>query len=260
MTDLKSISSDLKNDNILIHSLLGTGKFGNVYHITYKLENKNINAALKVIKVKDINEISSLVELSKYPKCNNYILCIYDYIEKNGKVYIITEILKGTDLGILKTDKLELSNFDILIFMKKLLEGLSFIHSKNITHRDIKLENIILTNSKLLKYIDFGFSCKIDKCSKGMVGTPYYMPPEMIERKITDYKKVDIYALGVVFYFFVHKQFPYQGKNMKELEKNILTTTVLCKSTNDDVNTIINNMLSKNSNDRMNPESLLKLL
>lgn len=236
------------NKNILsIDKVIGKGKYGNVHMIKYKLDNKEIDAALKILKLKDINEVKNLMELSNSKDCNKYILCIYDFFKLDTNLYIITEFIRGYDLGIIKRENIKLSDNDIIFIMKYLLEGLLYIHHNGIVHRDIKLENIVFCkDKKVFKYIDFGFSCKINTCSKNIVGTPYYTSPDILKRKYDNIEQSDIYSLGVVFYYLKHMKFPYLGKDIKELNSNILKNNILSESDNILIDNVINGMIGKN--------------
>ena len=98
-----------------------------------------------------------------------------------------------------------------------LLYGLEKLHSLNVSHRDIKPGNIILSNG-VLKYIDFGASCRIGTCTK-FFGTPFYMSPKCIrafrEGKLktlegSDWLVNDIFSLGVTFFQIICKKTPYE--------------------------------------------------
>ena len=101
--------------------------------------------------------------------------------------------------------------------MFKLLQALSFIHNQGIIHRDIKPENILFANKKdysTLKLIDFGLSAYMDNC-KNVVGTPYYMAPEMIDGH--SYPQSDIWSIGVIVYLSLTGKFPFESKDNREL-------------------------------------------
>ena len=104
-----------------------------------------------------------------------------------------------------------------------MLIGIEYCHQKNITHRDIKLENILLDENKNIKIIDFGFStcCSHEKKEKIFCGTPSYMSPEIVSRVEYAGPQVDIWALGVVLYVLLCGCYPFKAKTDKELFKKI---------------------------------------
>ena len=95
-----------------------------------------------------------------------------------------------------------LEEYDAKRIFKDILEGLKYCHSRCITHRDIKLENLLLDDNGVVKMIDFGFSTCVpnDKKIKIFCGTPSYMGPEIVRR--TEYcgPPADIWALGVLLF------------------------------------------------------------
>ena len=93
------------------------------------------------------------------------------------------------------------------------------MHSQLICHRDLKLENILVSDKQRVKIIDFGFSIRTpeDVMLKICCGTSSYMAPEIVRK--TDYSgfKADIWALGVVLYVLLTGRFPFKAKTEKEL-------------------------------------------
>ena len=101
---------------------------------------------------------------------------------------------------------------------KQVAEGIDYMHSKNVTHRDIKLENLLLEDkTKNIKIIDFGFaiSCK-DRKLTSFCGTPSYMAPEIISKKDYLGPPVDIWTLGILLYVLMCGHFPFRGKANRE--------------------------------------------
>lgn len=104
-----------------------------------------------------------------------------------------------------------------------MVEGIRYCHNRSITHRDIKLENLLLDDDKNVKIIDFGFSTCIpnDKRVKIFCGTPSYMAPEIVNK--TEYcgPPADVWALGVLLFTMLCGCFPYRGATDAELYAKI---------------------------------------
>lgn len=94
------------------------------------------------------------------------------------------------------------------------MQGLEYLHKKDIAHRDVKLENVMFVsqdpNILEVKIIDFGFAQKFDK-ERGMdliLGSPLYMAPELV-KKDTYFEKVDVWALGCITYLLLNGNTPF---------------------------------------------------
>ena len=114
--------------------------------------------------------------------------------------------------------------------MYKLLLALNYCHQNNIVHRDIKLENIMYLRPKVggsmsndIKVIDFGLSTVHNYKKKGslnsLVGTPYYVAPEVIEGKYG--LECDCWSLGVILYVLITGHLPFYSKNTIEVLQRI---------------------------------------
>ena len=96
---------------------------------------------------------------------------------------------------------------------RQTVEGVAYLHSQNIAHRDIKLENILLDEKQSIKLIDFGFSIisQKDKLLNIYCGTPTYMSPELAMKKNYQGWQADVWALGVLLYVLLCGRFPFVG-------------------------------------------------
>ena len=97
------------------------------------------------------------------------------------------------------------------------------IHNKNILHRDIKTENIFITQKGICKLGDFGISRRLHSSDAKAItscGTPYFMPPEVCLGKPYD-GKADVWAIGVVLYELITLEKPFQGTGLIEVLSKI---------------------------------------
>jgi len=99
----------------------------------------------------------------------------------------------------------------------QIARALEYCHRREIIHRDIKLENVMFGKDNQLKLIDFGLSANsfTDLSLKDeIVGTPYYVSPEMSEGRGQATQKTDVWSLGVLLYFLLTNEFPFNGKTI----------------------------------------------
>lgn len=191
---------------------LGSGGFGSVY------EGFNSNKdkfAIKKIKInatetnkdkslkKIMNEINVLIKLTKANDENimgYYDWTSYEDIDKNIIIYLVMEYISGSPLE----GELTTSNAESLLL--QCAKALKTIHSLGIVHRDIKPQNILLTDDGEIKIIDFGTGCVIItdptiKICKGDPGSNGFYDPRLLLKMIpTACKSSDIYSLGMTFY------------------------------------------------------------
>ena len=135
-----------------------------------------------------------------------------------------------------------------------LVSAISYIHRNNIAHWDLKLENILLKekgNPCSLKIIDFGISGLLNKSGEDQLkaGTLFYSPPEVLsQNKIEDLQKVDVWALGVIIYILLTKEFPFWEETEYETFKSILSDTLKFPKTielSKEVRHLLSRMLEK---------------
>lgn len=112
-----------------------------------------------------------------------------------------------------------------------------FLHSMSIAHRDIKLDNIVVSQDLTeIKFIDFGLCIDFSKCenqkTKQFCGTIQYMPPEILQKKSYNPKKADIWSLGVLLYRILYNRYPYTGKDefllLEKMRKSKITLSEDC--------------------------------
>ena len=125
-----------------------------------------------------------VLNLIKHPK----IVSIVDLLEDNENYYIVSEVIKGGPVSKRIRKNGPLKENKSLHIIKQVIDAIHYLHSMDICHRDLKLENIMFdkVGGYDIKLIDFGFATKFSKDEDTLVvilGSPLYMAPELVEQK-----------------------------------------------------------------------------
>lgn len=213
-----------------ICKLIGKGNYGKAY-LVKSMEDNN----LYVNKIIDMSQFtkeqleSALheAEILKSLQHPNIIRCI-DFFVDDKKLCLVTEYADLGDLSkIIKYQILSGYYFCeeiILNWFTQLCFAIKYIHSKNILHRDLKLSNIFLTSKGNIKLGDFGIAKILtskDDLAKTLVGTPYYLSPELCLKKPYNHKS-DIWSLGCILYEMMYLKHAFEAESLGELVINIL--------------------------------------
>uniref|UniRef100_A0AAQ5YYW1 non-specific serine/threonine protein kinase n=1 Tax=Amphiprion ocellaris TaxID=80972 RepID=A0AAQ5YYW1_AMPOC len=209
------------NDLWEIIGELGDGAFGKVY----KAKNKEtgVLAAAKVIETKCEEELEDyMVEIDILAKCDHrYIVKLLDAFYHDNKLWIMIEFCPGgaVDATMLELDR-GLTEPQIKVVCRQMLEALDYLHSMKIIHRDLKAGNILLMLDGDIKLADFGVSAKNTKTLQrrdSFIGTPYWMAPEVVMCETMkdapyDYK-ADIWSLGITLIELAQIEPPHHELN-----------------------------------------------
>ena len=249
---------------------LGKGSYGTVYTVlSYNNDNIYVMKKMELNHLKEKQQRECYREVSILRKVNhpNIIKYYSSFLEKEN-LYIIMEYAESGDLySLIKHYKKHLKffeEFDIWRIASEILNGLNYLHSHNIIHRDIKCLNLFLTKDKHVKIGDLGVSTIVSNmnalhCTR--VGTPLYLSPELIKQIPYDYK-VDIWSFGCSLYHLCMLQPPFSGDNLITLGNNIVKEKPkpIPSQYSDNLILFIDKMLSKRPDRRPSAKEALKMI
>ncbi|XP_057355308.1 serine/threonine-protein kinase TAO1-like [Manis pentadactyla] len=158
-----------------------------------------------------IKEVRCLRTL-KHPNIVEYKGC---YLREH-RAWLVMEYCSGSVVDLLKVHKKPLQEMEIAAIIHGALQGLAYLHSRGMIHRDIKAGNILLTTRGQVKLADFGFA-SMASSAKSFVGTPYWIAPEIIlGRNEEPYdSKVDVWSLGITCIQIAERKPPLFAMNAK---------------------------------------------
>ena len=190
---------------------------------------------------------------------NKFITQILDHFETSTHIFIVMEYICEDLLNYI-SKRSQIPDVTAKLIFRQLIEGIQYIHSNSIVHRDIKLDNILIDLSNTVKICDFGVSKKIkpndimyDHC-----GTPAYIAPEIIMNKGYKGFACDIWSAGVTLYYMLSGTQPFKESNISKLQANILEKKLSpIEGVNEEANHLIKRMSLRNPNHRITIEEIL---
>lgn len=280
--------------DLKIGSEIGRGSFASVYKGEYKSKPVAVKSVLRSkLNKKLLENLESEISILKRMS-HPHVVCLIDYQQTNSHFHLIMEYCSLGDLSYFIRRKDELSNSLPLIaslferypskqglhqdlaihFLKQLASALRFLRDKNLVHRDIKPQNLLLCPPQksqqqakelgycgqwelpTLKLADFGFARILPSTSlaETLCGSPLYMAPEILRYEKYN-AKADLWSVGAVLYEMLVGKPPFKAANHVELLKKIEQTNdqIVLPSTiiNIDLQRLIKQLLKKSPTERM---------
>ncbi|CAF0869134.1 unnamed protein product [Brachionus calyciflorus] len=216
--------------------IIGEGTYGKVFKARDIKTNELV--ALKSVKLENekegfpitaVREIKILRQL-QHPNIVNMIEIVTDkqdaleFRKDRGEFYLVFEYMDHDLFGLLDSGLLDLNNDQIASFMKQLLEGLNYCHSKNFLHRDIKCSNILINNKGQIKLADFGLARYYnaedkDRPYTNKVITLWYRAPELLLGEERYGPSIDIWSCGCILgELYVKKPIFQANSEINQLE------------------------------------------
>ena len=194
---------------------LGSGAFGKVVLGKHILTNELV--AIKILDKTilshtpdDYQSVKQEINILKSVK-HKHIVQLYDVLQTSRHIFIIMEYCEGKDLLDYILTKSKLSEEESLKYFQQLINALFYLHSQNIAHRDIKIDNMLLDRNRDLKLVDFGLSTKYpdDNLLDQPCGTVVYAAPEVLQGREYHGMLADVWSSGIVLYGMLSGYLPF---------------------------------------------------
>ncbi|XP_028630238.1 serine/threonine-protein kinase ULK3 isoform X2 [Grammomys surdaster] len=220
-------------DGFILTERLGSGTYATVYKAYAKKDTREV-VAIKCVAKKSLNKASvenllTEIEILKGIR-HPHIVQLKDFQWDNDNIYLIMEFCAGGDLSRFIHTRRILPEKVARVFMQQLASALQFLHERNISHLDLKPQNILLSSLERphLKLADFGFAQHMSPWDEKHVlrGSPLYMAPEMVCRRQYD-ARVDLWSVGVILYEALFGQPPFASRSFSELEEKIRSNRLI---------------------------------
>ncbi|RNA31618.1 serine threonine- kinase Nek4-like [Brachionus plicatilis] len=245
---------------------IGKGSYGVVWLVKNIKDRKNY--VLKRIDLrkssdkdkKSAEQEAQILRSLKHPNIVSY----KESFQTDGYLHIVMLFCEGGDLytKIKQQNGRLIEESQIVEWFVQITMAIQYMHEKNILHRDLKTQNIFLTRNKIVKVGDLGIA-KVLKSNTDMattiIGTPYYMSPELFMNKPYN-SKSDVWALGCCVYEMTTLKHAFNAKDMNSLVFKITSGKMpeIPKCYSSEFISLIHSMLKSNPNERPNPDKILR--
>ncbi|KAF2285462.1 hypothetical protein GH714_004709 [Hevea brasiliensis] len=261
--------SEALNRDYLICDEIGRGRFGTVFRCTCRATGnsfavKSIDKSLTSGDSLDaqclLSEPKILHLLSPHP----HVIQLYNLYEDESYLHMVMDLCSGQDLHNLIISNGVVPEAEARLLFIQLMKAVSHCHKYGVVHRDIKPDNILLDSLNSVKLADFGSAEVVmeGEMINGVVGTPYYVAPEVLVGR--EYgEKVDIWSAGVVLYILLAGFPPFYGETAEEifdavLRGNLRFPVRAFHGVSSAVKDLLRRMLCRDVSKRLSAEQVLR--
>ncbi|XP_050100809.1 serine/threonine-protein kinase PLK4-like isoform X2 [Anopheles aquasalis] len=241
-----------------VYEVLGKGGFATVYRA--KCLRSGIFVAIKMIN-KNATHSSGLTnrvrqEVYIHSKLKHpSVLELYTFFEDNMFVYLVLELASNGELQQhLRARNSPFNEYEAALVMRQVVEGLLYLHSQHILHRDISLSNILLSTNMTVKIADFGLATELNRADEKhltLCGTPNFISPEVVSRA-SHGLPADVWGLGCLLYTLLVGKPPFDTDGVKStLTRVVISNYMIPANIASDASDLIERLLKKNPSERI---------
>ncbi|XP_049548093.1 serine/threonine-protein kinase PLK4-like [Anopheles darlingi] len=241
-----------------VYEVLGKGGFATVYRA--KCLRSGIFVAIKMIN-KNATQSSGLTnrvrqEVYIHSKLKHpSVLELYTYFEDATFVYLVLELATNGELQqYLRARNSPFNDYEAALVMRQVVEGVLYLHSQNILHRDISLSNLLLSTNMTVKIADFGLATELNRADEKhltLCGTPNFISPEVVSRA-SHGLPADVWGLGCMLYTLLVGKPPFDTNGVKStLTRVVISNYIIPANIAPDASDLIEGLLKKNPSERI---------
>ncbi|XP_035715336.1 testis-specific serine/threonine-protein kinase 2, partial [Folsomia candida] len=233
MSPTTSEVNALEKKGYVISRKIGQGSYATVHLAEYSEGGRRVKLACKIFDKerapKDFLEKFFPRELDILTRIENpHLIQVHSILQRGPRVFIFMRFAENGDmLDFIRQNGL-VPERQSKIWFRQLVQGLQYLHSLNVAHRDLKCENILLSRHWNVKIADFGFArfC-VDNDGKRVLSQTYcgsaaYAAPEVVSGTPYNPKLADVWSMGIILYIMVNATMPFDDSNLKKLLKDQL--------------------------------------
>ncbi|XP_051529009.1 serine/threonine-protein kinase Nek4-like isoform X2 [Myxocyprinus asiaticus] len=254
-------------ENYLFVRVVGKGSYGEVNLVRHKSDRKQYvikKLNLRTSSKRERRSAEQEAQLLSQLKHPNIVTYRESWEGEDCQLYIVMGFCEGGDLyHRLKQQKGELLlEKQVVEWFVQIAMALQYLHEKHILHRDLKTQNIFLTKTNIIKVGDLGIARVLENqndMASTLIGTPYYMSPELFSNKPYNYKS-DVWALGCCVYEMSTLKHAFNAKDMNSLVYRIVEGKLpqMPSKYNPQLGELIRRMLCKKPEDRPDVKHILR--
>lgn len=254
-------------ENYLFVRVVGKGSYGEVNLVRHKSDRKQYvikKLNLRTSSRRERRAAEQEAKLLSQLKHPNIVTYRESWEGEDCQLYIVMGFCEGGDLyHRLKQQKGELlPERQVVEWFVQIAMALQYLHEKHILHRDLKTQNIFLTKTNIIKVGDLGIARVLENqndMASTLIGTPYYMSPELFSNKPYNYKS-DVWALGCCVYEMATLKHAFNAKDMNSLVYRIVEGRLpqMPSKYDPQLGELIKRMLCKKPEDRPDVKHILR--